>query len=59
VIQLRIDLAGEAMLALQSRALAWPAQRALLISDLHLGQAQVFRQAGLAMPEGGQAMDSA
>ncbi len=56
-MQMRLDLAGEHMLALQCRALAWPAQRVLLISDLHMGKAQVFRQAGLAMPEGSDARD--
>lgn len=57
MIQLRLDIAGEQLLAHQSRTLAWPSQRALLVSDLHLGKAQVFRQAGLAMPEGSDARD--
>jgi hypothetical protein len=40
-----------------ARALYWPARRALLIADLHLGKADVFRRAGIALPSGGTGED--
>ncbi|WP_367382925.1 ligase-associated DNA damage response endonuclease PdeM [Stenotrophomonas cyclobalanopsidis] len=46
-------LGGEPMYLLGARALWWPARRALLIADLHLGKADVFRRAGIALPRGG------
>lgn len=54
---LTLNLAGETLLADAARALVWPERRALLIADLHLGKAQVFRQAGLALPDGSDARD--
>lgn len=33
------------------RALYWPAQRCLLIADLHLGKADTFRHFGIAVPQ--------
>lgn len=50
-------LAGEPMRLLGSRALYWPARQALLIADLHLGKADVFRRAGIALPSGGTVGD--
>ncbi len=49
---LPLTVAGASLLVDAARALVWPDQSALLVADLHLGKAQVFRQAGLAMPEG-------
>lgn len=49
---LDITLAGEAMTLHADRALAWPAQRWLLVADLHLGKDDVFRRAGIAVPQG-------
>jgi DNA ligase-associated metallophosphoesterase len=37
--------------------LYWPARRRLLIADLHLGKADVFRHAGIALPSGGTQHD--
>ncbi len=54
---LPLRLAGEVFLADAARALVWPDQRALLIADLHLGKSQVFRHAGVAMPEGSDECD--
>lgn len=54
---LSLQVAGESLLADAARALFWPDQQALLVADLHLGKAQVFRQAGLAMPEGSDEHD--
>ncbi|RBD77516.1 phosphoesterase, partial [Xanthomonas oryzae pv. oryzae] len=42
----QLQLAGETVELLGERALYRPAHRALLIADLHLGKADVFRRAG-------------
>ncbi len=39
------------------RALFWPREAALLIADLHLGKADTFRAAGIALPSGGTRLD--
>ncbi|MFT4249463.1 MAG: ligase-associated DNA damage response endonuclease PdeM [Pseudomonas sp.] len=52
-----IDLAGEPVQLLGARALYRPQRRALLIADLHLGKADLFRRAGIALPAGGTAHD--
>ena len=39
------------------RALFWPRESALLIADLHLGKADTFRKAGIALPSGGTRHD--
>lgn len=51
--ELHVQLAGEAVSLLGQRALWWPARGALLIADLHLGKADAFRRAGIALPRGG------
>ncbi|MGV8961414.1 MAG: ligase-associated DNA damage response endonuclease PdeM [Stenotrophomonas sp.] len=53
------ELAGESVHFLADRALYWPARQRLLIADLHLGKADVFRAAGIAVPSGGTAHDLA
>ncbi|HIE1098390.1 MULTISPECIES: ligase-associated DNA damage response endonuclease PdeM [Stenotrophomonas] len=55
--ELPMLLAGEAVVLIGARALYWPARQALLIADLHLGKADVFRRAGIALPSGGTAED--
>lgn len=50
-------LGGEPVRLLADRALYWPARRRLLIADLHLGKADTFRAAGIALPRGGTALD--
>lgn len=55
--ELPVQLAGETMVLIGARALYWPARQALLIADLHLGKADVFRRAGIALPRGGTAED--
>jgi uncharacterized protein len=50
---------GEALTLHADRALYWPAQRWLLIADLHLGKDDVFRRAGIAVPQGDIATDLA
>ncbi|MEP6907707.1 MAG: ligase-associated DNA damage response endonuclease PdeM [Pseudoxanthomonas sp.] len=56
---LGINIAGEAMQLLGDRALHWPACQRLLIADLHLGKADVFRHAGIGLPSGGTGYDLA
>lgn len=50
--ELPLQLAGEQVVLLGARALYWPARHALLIADLHLGKADVFRRAGIGLPSG-------
>lgn len=52
-----IEVAGEALLLLAERALYWPRARTLAIADLHLGKADHFRRAGIALPAGGTGHD--
>ncbi|MFI8718449.1 ligase-associated DNA damage response endonuclease PdeM [Stenotrophomonas sp. NPDC077464] len=54
-----ITLAGEPVHLLGERALYWPARHALLIADLHLGKADLFRRAGIGLPSGGTGDDLA
>ena len=56
---LALDLAGETLWLLPQRALCWPARRTLVVADLHFGKDDVFRRAGLAIPEGAAAEDLA
>jgi DNA ligase-associated metallophosphoesterase len=51
------ESAGERLVALADRALLWPAQRRLVIADLHLGKGDAFRHAGIAVPRGGTRHD--
>lgn len=55
--ELQVELAGEPVILAGARALYWPARQALLIADLHLGKADVFRRAGIGLPSGGTAED--
>ncbi|MCS4234642.1 ligase-associated DNA damage response endonuclease PdeM [Stenotrophomonas rhizophila] len=55
--ELPTTIAGEPVLLLGARALYWPARKALLIADLHLGKADVFRRAGIGLPSGGTGDD--
>ncbi len=54
---LLLTLGGEDVALLGDRALYRPSRRALLIADLHLGKADVFRRAGIGMPAGGTGYD--
>lgn len=51
------DIAGQRMWLLADRALYWPRERRLFLSDLHLGKGDVFRRAGIGLPAGGTARD--
>lgn len=54
---LELELAGEPMRLYADRALYWPRLRRLLVADLHLGKADVFRRAGIGLPRGGTTHD--
>lgn len=45
-----IDIAGETLKLLPEKAVWWPAQQALLLSDPHFGKVTHFRKHGLAVP---------
>jgi DNA ligase-associated metallophosphoesterase len=45
-----IELLGEEFRLLWQRGIYWPARRALLLADLHLGKVTHFRKSGLPLP---------
>ena len=47
-----IFVAGERLLLHPFRALFWPRERWLVVSDMHLGKAAHFRKSGTPLPEG-------
>ncbi len=47
---LTIHVAGETLILLPHRAVYWPAQRTLLIADLHLDKCETMRVQGLPVP---------
>ncbi|GAC1415218.1 MAG: ligase-associated DNA damage response endonuclease PdeM [Burkholderiaceae bacterium] len=49
---MRIAIANEILLLLPERALYWPAQRLLVIADIHFGKAAAFRALGVPVPAG-------
>jgi DNA ligase-associated metallophosphoesterase len=49
---LRIEVQNQELILLASRAIYWPGERALLLSDVHLGKSAHFRKAALAVPHG-------
>ncbi|NJN19256.1 MAG: ligase-associated DNA damage response endonuclease PdeM [Oscillochloris sp.] len=46
-----VEVAGATLALLPERAIYWPAERTLLLADLHLGKAASFRAAAIAVPE--------
>ena len=52
-----LTIAGERMVLYGDRALYWPARSRLLIADLHLGKADIFRRSGVSLPSGSTAHD--
>lgn len=49
---MNLCLGEQELVLLPERAAWWPARRALLMADVHLGKDQVFRRQGLAVPAG-------
>lgn len=45
-----IQFAGEDLILMNQRAISWPAQSTLILSDFHLGKAAHFRKHGIAIP---------
>lgn len=43
-------ICGEKLVLLSEKAIFWPAQKTLLIADLHIGKVQHFRRHGIAVP---------
>ena len=54
-----VNWAGERLLLLPERAIAWPAQSTLFVADLHLGKAATFRALGQPVPGGTTAQNLA
>lgn len=52
-----IQLGNTELALLPERAAYWPAQKTLLLADMHLGKDQVFRRSGMAVPAGVLAAD--
>lgn len=50
IIEQSIVFGKETFILTNQRAVFWPAQNALLLSDLHLGKAAHFRKNGIALP---------
>ncbi len=49
---LEVEAGGQALLLLADKAVWWPAQRALLVADVHIGKAVTFRALGVPVPRG-------
>jgi uncharacterized protein len=54
---LTIELAGEQLIVDAQRALIWPAESTMFLADLHLGKSDIFRRAGIPIPEGSTTAD--
>ena len=52
-----VEIEGYCFQILPERALYWPAQKCLMIADLHLGKADTFRHFGIAVPQAVQWTD--
>lgn len=51
MVPLAFDWLGQRLWMSPQRCLFWEAQRALILSDLHIGKAAHFRKAGIAIPQ--------
>lgn len=49
---LPVLLAGEELVLLPEKAVYWPAERLLVIADIHFGKAAAFRTLGVPVPRG-------
>lgn len=49
---LEVEAGGRTLLLLAEKAVWWPAQRTLLVADLHVGKAATFRTHGVPVPRG-------
>lgn len=55
--RLAVELCGEELIVDAQRALVWPRTRTAFLADLHLGKSDIFRRAGIPIPEGHDATD--
>ncbi len=46
-----LEIAAQELHLLPQRAIWWPARKALIVSDLHIGKAAHFRKAGISLPQ--------
>jgi len=49
---IQLTVCNEDVVLLPTRAVAWPAQKTLLVADLHWGKTETFRAHGIALPDG-------
>ena len=56
---MNVTIEGEALQLLPERAIYWPAQSSLILSDVHWGKGGHFRKHGYAVPSGTQDADAA
>ncbi|BDT60385.1 DEAD/DEAH box helicase [Massilia varians] len=47
-----VRVAGETVLLLPEKALYWPAEKMLVVADIHFGKAAAFRALGVPVPRG-------
>ena len=52
VAHLESIIAGERLLLLPEKAVFWPAEKMLIIADIHFGKAASFRAQGIPVPRG-------
>ncbi len=50
-MSLEIQWAGERLILLAEKAIAWPRTASLIVADLHFGKPAAFRMAGIPVPE--------
>ncbi len=49
---LTVEVCGESMVLLPHRAVYWPARRALIVADVHVGKSETYRHLGVPVPDG-------
>jgi DNA ligase-associated metallophosphoesterase len=52
-----IYVRGEKLLLCHEKCLVWPAQKLIVVADLHLGKSETFQMSGLWLPAGAQHED--
>jgi DNA ligase-associated metallophosphoesterase len=58
-MDVRLELAGEAVALLPERAAYWPARKTLIVADLHWGKSEALQRGGVPLPSGALAEDLA
>ena len=51
IVKETIELQGEELILTNKRAMYWAAQKALILSDLHVGKTAHFRKHGIPIPD--------